>query len=92
MDQLQGQFNNKNFKLNRSFNYVWGMKQFGTLFKAKKENISPVYLEDGFIHSFGYSKKKNSFFYLFDKNGIYYDCNSKSDLFKYLKDDLMKKI
>ena len=63
----------KEFKLNSSFNYVWGMKHSGLYLRKKKRKASLVYLEDGFIHSFGYKKNKIPFSICFDKNGIYYD-------------------
>ena len=76
------------FNLDRALNYVWGMKHSGIYLRKKKGAQSPVYLEDGFIHSFGYLKSKIPFSICYDENGIYYNCNSKSDLFKYFNDDL----
>ena len=39
----------KEFKLNKSLNYVWGMKHSGLHLRKKKGKASPAYLEDGFI-------------------------------------------
>ena len=74
----------KEFKLNRSYSYVWGMKKSGLYLRKKKGKASPIYLEDGFIHSFGFTKSKIPFSICFDKNGIFYDFDSKSDLFQYI--------
>jgi len=80
----------KEFKLNSSSNYVWGMKHSGLYLRKKKRKGSPVYLEDGFIHSFGNAKSKIPFSICFDNNGIYYHSNSQSDLFEYFNEDLSK--
>ena len=76
------------FNLDRTFKYVWGMKPSGLYLRKKKGESSPIYLEDGFIHSFGYVKSKIPFSICHDKNGIYYSYRSKSDLFRYFNDQL----
>ena len=78
------------FNLNKSFNYVWGMKHSGLYLRKKIGESRPVYIEDGFIHSFGYTKSKIPLSICSDKNGIYYNCTSDSDLFKYYSSNLSK--
>lgn len=78
------------FKLNQSCIYVWGMKISGQKFRInnnKVKNFRIEYLEDGFIHSFG-KKKKIPLSISKDKNGIYYNYKSKSDLFSFIKEKL----
>ena len=43
----------KEFNLNRTSKYVWGMKSSGNKIRNKKNKLNNfviVYLEDGFIH------------------------------------------
>ena len=68
------------------------MKRSGKFLRDKLKNKKIVFIEDGFIHSFGIKKKKIPLSICFDKNGIYYDCNSKNDLNNYIKEKLSKKI
>ena len=56
------------------------MKHSGLYLRTKKSKI--IYLEDGFIHSFGYKKNYIPLSICLDKNGIYYNFKSKSDLFE----------
>ena len=84
----------KEFNLNRTYKYVWGMKKSGNKIRNKKTklyNFVIVYLEDGFIHSFGTKKTKIPLSICTDKHGIYYDYKSKSELFDYIKQELSKK-
>jgi len=83
----------KEFSLKSTSEYVWGMKNSGKKIRNKKKllkNFSIVYLEDGFIHSFGTKKTKIPASICTDKKGIYYDFKSKSDLFDYIKEELSK--
>ena len=69
------------------------MKRSGKRFRDKKnsfKNSRIVYLEDGFIHSFG-EKTKIPLSICKDNNGIYYDFRSKSDLFSLIKEKLSEK-
>ncbi len=79
------------FKLNNKFFYSWGMKRSGRFLRNKFKNEKIVFIEDGFIHSFGTKKKKIPLSICYDNNGIYYDCNSKNDLNKFVKEKLSKK-
>ena len=79
------------YKLDKSFNYVWGMKRSGQHLRNKVKKGKLIYLEDGFIHSFGYKKCTIPFSICLDKNGIYYDSKSNSDLFKHINKNLSKK-
>ena len=58
----------KEFKLNSSFNYVWGMKRSGYRLRNKINKSKLIYLEDGFIHSYGMRKSRVPFSICFDKN------------------------
>ena len=81
------------FKLNKDYKYVWGMKISGKNYRIKKnkvKNFKLEYIEDGFIHSFG-TKKKVPLSICKDKNGIYYDYKSNSDLFSLIKEKLSEK-
>ena len=75
------------FKLDNTLFYSWGMKKSGKLLR-KKYKKKLVFLEDGFIHSFGIKKKKLPLSICYDNNGIYYDCNSKNDLKEFFKKKL----
>ncbi len=76
------------YKLDKSFKYVWGMKPSGQNIRKYEEKSKIIYLEDGFIHSFGDKKNDIPLSICLDKNGIYYDLNSNSDLFKNINHDL----
>ena len=76
------------YKLDKSFKYVWGMKRSGQYIRKNVEKSKIIYLEDGFIHSFGEKKNYIPLSICLDKNGIYYDFKSKSDLFNNLNHDL----
>ena len=79
------------YKLDKSFSYVWGMKHSGQYLRKKVKKTRLIYIEDGFIHSFGDKKNMIPLSICLDKNGIYYDSNCKSDLIKYIKHDLSNK-
>ncbi len=80
------------FKLDNTFVYSWGMKKSGESLRNKFKNKKKiVFIEDGFIHSFGIKKKKIPLSICHDKNGIYYDCSSKSDLHNLSREKLSKK-
>ncbi len=72
---------------NRTF-YSWGMKRSGKFLRNNMKNKKIVYIEDGFVHSFGTKKKNIPLSICFDNVGIYYNCNSKNDLKKYIKEKL----
>ncbi len=78
------------FKLDNTFAYSWGMKRSGE-FLRKNTTKKIVFIEDGFIHSFGIKKKKIPLSLCFDNNGIYYDFDSTNDLKKFVKQKLSKK-
>ena len=78
----------REFYLKRSTKYVWGMKSSGKKIRNKKNKFKIVYLEDGFIHSFGTKKTKIPLSICTDKKGIYYDYTSKSVLFDYVNEEL----
>ena len=78
------------YKLDNAFFYSWGMKRSGKYLRDKIKNKKIVFIEDGFVHSFGIKKKKIPLSICFDKNGIYYDCKSKNDLKKFIKEKLSK--
>ena len=71
----------KEYKLNKSISYVWGMKRSGIKYRNKLKSDEFIFLEDGFIHSYGYKKNNIPLGICFDPEGIYYDPNSKSKLF-----------
>ncbi len=80
----------KEYKLNESFSYVWGMKSSGL--KTRKKNRNKIiYLEDGFIHSYGLKKPTIPLGICFDPDGIYYHNNRKSKLFNLVKEKLASK-
>ena len=66
------------------------MKRSGKYLRDNVKNKKIIFIEDGFIHSFGLKKKKIPLSICYDKNGIYYDCNSKNDLKKFVKEKLSK--
>ena len=76
------------FKLDKKIFYSWGMKRSGKYLRNTKQN-NVVYIEDGFVHSFGIKKKKIPLTICYDNNGIYYDCKSNNDLKKFFKSLLL---
>ncbi len=78
------------FQLDNSAFYSWGMKRSGKFLRNNLKNKKIVYIEDGFVHSFGTKKKDIPLSICFDNAGIYYNCNSKNDLKKYIKEKLSK--
>ena len=46
------------FKLDNTFFYSWGMKRSGKYLRNNIKNKKLVFIEDGFIHSYGIKKKK----------------------------------
>ncbi len=82
------------FRLNKDCIYVWGMKKSGQKIRKQKKrlgNLRICYLEDGFIHSFGRKKTRIPLSICKDKNGIFYNFKSKSDLFSLIKEPLSDK-
>ena len=80
----------KEFKLDNTIFYSWGMKSSGKFLRNKIRNEKIVFIEDGFIHSFGIKKKRIPLSICFDNNGIFYNCNVKNDLNKFVKEKLSK--
>ena len=78
------------FQLDNKAFYSWGMKRSGKFLRDNMKNKKIVFIEDGFIHSFGTKKKEIPLSICFDNAGIYYNCNSKNDLKKYIKEKLSK--
>ena len=78
----------KSYNFDKSFKYVWGMKRSGYRLRKKFNKSKIIYLEDGFIHSYGMKKSRIPFSICFDKNGIYYKYNSKSRLFNLIHSKL----
>ena len=78
------------FQLDNKALYSWGMKRSGKFLRDNMKNKKIVFIEDGFIHSFGTKKKEIPLSICFDNAGIYYNCNSKNDLKKYIKEKLSK--
>ena len=76
------------FRLDKKMFYSWGMKNSGRSIRNKIKNSKLVFIEDGFVHSFGNKKTNIPLTICYDKNGIYYDCNSKSDLKEFFKKKL----
>ena len=73
------------YNLDKSKAYVWGMKSTGKNLRKKFINTNKlIYLEDGFINSIGIKKSILPLSICIDKNGIYYDFQSNSILFKTL--------
>ncbi len=81
----------KEFQLDNTILYSWGMKRSGEFLRNNTKNKKLVFIEDGFVHSFGIKKKKIPFSICHDNRGIYYDCDSDSDLKKYFNEKLSKK-
>ena len=48
----------KLYNFDKSFKYVWGMKRSGYRLRKKINKSQVVFLEDGFIHSYGIKKNK----------------------------------
>ena len=72
----------KNYCLDNSYKYVWGMKKSGEKTRRNKIYIKTkkiIFLEDGFINSFG-EKQKIPLSICYDKGGIFYDFHSNSDI------------
>ena len=67
------------------------MKRSGKFLRKNRKILKVVFLEDGFIHSFGIGKKKIPLTICYDNNGIYYDFNSNSDLFTLINEELTSK-
>ena len=61
------------------------MKRSGKYFRNNYQK-KVVFIEDGFVHSFGIKKKNIPLTICFDKNGIYYDCKSNNDLKEFFKE------
>ena len=81
----------KEFKLDDKIFYSWGMKSSGKYLRNNIKKQKLVFIEDGFVHSFGIKKKKIPLTICYDKNGIYYDCKTNNDLKKFFKEKLSKK-
>ena len=81
----------KEFQLDNTVLYSWGMKKSGEFLRNNTKNKKLVFIEDGFVHSFGIKKKKIPLSICYDNRGIYYDCNSDNDFKKYVKEKLSKK-
>ena len=67
------------------------MKKSGKYLRNNIKNNNLVFIEDGFVHSFGIKKKKIPLTICYDNNGIYYDCKRNNDLREFLKQKLSKK-
>ena len=52
----------KEFRLKKSISYVWGMKRSGDKYRNKLKSGEFIFLEDGFIHSYGLKKNNIPFF------------------------------
>ncbi len=81
----------KEFQLDNKLLYSWGMKRSGEFLRNNRKNKKLVFIEDGFVHSFGIKKKKIPFSICYDNRGIYYDCDSDNDFKKYVIEKLSKK-
>ena len=79
------------FKLDKKIFYSWGMKRSGKYVRNNIKQKKVIFIEDGFVHSFGIKKKKIPFTICYDNNGIYYDCKSNNDLKEFFKEKLSKK-
>ena len=51
----------KEFQLDNTILYSWGMKRSGEFLRKNTKNKKLVFIEDGFIHSYGIKKKKIPF-------------------------------
>ena len=80
----------KEFRLKKSISYVWGMKRSGDKYRNKLKRGEFIFLEDGFIHSYGLKKNNIPFGICFDPDGIYYDENRKSKLYSLVTKKLNK--
>ncbi len=80
----------KEFKLDKNIFYSWGMKKSGEYVRNNMKQNKVVFLEDGFVHSFGIKKNKIPLTICYDNNGIYYDCKSNNDLKEFFKEKLSK--
>ena len=67
------------------------MKKSGKYVRNNIKYHKVVFIEDGYVHSFGIKKKKIPLTICYDNNGIYYDCKSNNDLKKFFKEKLSKK-
>ena len=67
------------------------MKRSGKYLRNNIKLHKLVFIEDGFVHSFGIKKKNIPLTICFDNNGIYYDCKSNNDLREFFKEKLSKK-
>ena len=79
------------FQLDKTLSYSWGMKKSGKYVRNNIKYHKVVFIEDGYVHSFGIKKKKIPLTICYDNNGIYYDCKSNNDLKKFFKEKLSKK-
>ena len=79
------------FKLDDKIFYSWGMKRSGEYIRNNIKDNKLVFIEDGFVHSFGIKKKKIPLSICYDNNGIYYDFKSNNDLKEFFKEKLSKK-
>ena len=66
------------------------MKRSGKFLRNNIKNKKIVFIEDGFIHSFGTKKKEIPLSICYDNSGIYYNCHIKNDLKKYIQEKLSK--
>ena len=66
------------------------MKKSGQYLRKNKHN-KLVFIEDGFVHSFGIKKKEIPLSICYDNKGIYYDCNKNNDLKEFFKEKLSNK-
>ena len=78
----------KLYNFDKSFKYVWGMKRSGYKLRNKINKSNLIYLEDGFIHSYGVKKSRIPLSICFDDHGIYYKYNSESKLFNLIHSKL----
>ena len=78
----------KNYKLDKSYKYVWGMKKSGKYLRSSEKREKIIYLEDGFIHSYGSKKSLTPLSISCDRNGVFYDRKSNSELFSHINKDL----
>ena len=79
------------FKLDNKIFYSWGMKKSGKYLRNNIKHHKLVFIEDGFVHSFGIKKNKIPLTICYDNNGIYYDCKRNNDLKEFFKEKLSKK-
>ncbi len=79
------------FLLNKRFRYSWGLKKSGKYIRNKRNILKVVFIEDGFINSYGIRKQKIPLSICYDENGIFYDYKSKSKIFYFIKERLSPK-